>query len=341
MATPCPMGYIPDSSTGLCKPSGSSVPSGFGNMGGSSPLSGSSYASALSNPLPDPTAKATSSATISRTSGEVGVASAPTTGPDTGGGAPPLPTWSNTPNPPGGTYIFPGSIPGTCPKGATAEPGSGACFCGDGECRDVVSGECRKYNSNNEKVNETDDITRPTGGGRGFCRQLDPGTAGQGAGAGGGGGTGAIPGGGDVWAQIEALLKSPSRYTPEVMAQLTGLAKNNEESQIKAATDAAASDQVRRGIYSSPLAAALTQKAGQPAAQAYDKSIGDLNIAKVNADAQDKMFAVQAAMQWVQMQMQQKQFDSNLKLAYARLLQEWQMLQAQLNDPYRLLAGVV
>jgi hypothetical protein len=144
-----------------------------------------------------------------------------------------------------------------------------------------------------------------------------------------------------IWSQIQDILKSPSRYTPELMAQLQGQAKNRQAGETQVATDAATADQVRRGIFSSPLSAALTQKAREPAAANFDKSVTDIGLAKVNADAQDKMFAVQAAMQWVQMMMQQRQFDANLKLAYARLLQEWKTLQAQLSDPNRLLGGVL
>lgn len=383
MATPCPAGYIPDESSGLCRPS--STANGLG-QGASE---GASGVASLGTPPPPPSftpslstygaqgegqGQALGSSDVKASSpGMGGVATSFLTNGGTGGNTPTPggepPTSGGSGGGGGAGTTPPANVPGCdcvhftyetghpcfqkckdasnpstdpakspCPGGATAEPGSGACFCGDGECRDVVSGECRGFNPNREKVNETDDITRSTGGGRGYCRQLDPGQQGQGGGGGGGatGGNSGMSQYGDIWSQIQGLLKSPSRYTPEVMAQLLGLAKQREAGQNQASTDASTADQVRRGIFSSPLGAALSQQAKQGAATDFNKASGDLSIAKVNADAQDKMFAVQASMQWVQMMMQQNQFDANLKLAYARLLQEWQMLQAQLNDPLRL-----
>jgi hypothetical protein len=367
MASPCPAGYIPDETSGLCRPS--STATGIGSQGQNVTGfgTGAGVASTGTSPNPFgtghlPTSLNPSLALFSsqgESAGGNGVATSFLSrtgarienqgggGEGDGGGYTP-PTGQDLQGTNGEVGSNPAGVVGPvdlgaspCPHGATAEPGSGACFCGDGECRDVVSGQCRPYNPNREKVNETDDITRPGGGGRGYCRQLDPGQQAHPGGSGGGGNSGGLSQFSNIWDQIQALLHSPSRFTPEVMANLEGLAKQREAGQVQVATDAASADQVRRGIYSSPLAAALTQKAREPAATDFNKSVSDLKIAKVNADAQDKMFAVQASMQWVQMMMQQNQFDANLKLAYARLLQEWQMLQAQLSDPYRLLNGVI
>lgn len=227
---------------------------------------------------------------------------------------------------------------GPCPGGESREESSGLCLCPGGQCRDIVSKTCREPH-NGEQQNWTDDIERPTGGGRGYCRPKDSGW--QALGAGGGGAMSTTGGFDDIWQQIQGMLNTKSRYTPKVMGQLTGQAKAREQSQNTVAMNTANADMARRGIFQSPVAAALAQKAKAPAAEGFNKAVSDLNIAKVNADAQDKMFAVQAAMQWVQMQMQGRQFDANLALAYQRLQQEWAMLQAQLSDPYRLLSGVV
>ncbi len=143
---------------------------------------------------------------------------------------------------------------------------------------------------------------------------------------------------GDVWSQIQGLLQSPSRFTPEVIGRLTGQAKEREAGQNQASKASIDADTARRGIFRSPVAAGLVQKARIPAAEGFNKAVTDISLAKVNADAQDKMFAVQAAMQWVQMMMQGNQFDANLQLAYKRLQQEMTMLQTQLNDPLRLIS---
>jgi hypothetical protein len=56
--------------------------------------------------------------------------------------------------------------------------------CPPNQCKDKVTGECRSFNPRREKANETDDIERASGGGRGYCKQL------EGGGMGGGGNLG-------------------------------------------------------------------------------------------------------------------------------------------------------
>lgn len=65
-----------------------------------------------------------------------------------------------------------------------AERDPGSMPCGEGQCKDTVTGQCRSFNPKREKVNMTDTWERSAGpdwagreatsGGRGYCRKLDP-----------------------------------------------------------------------------------------------------------------------------------------------------------------------
>jgi hypothetical protein len=100
----------------------------------------------------------------------------------------------------------PGSqAPQQCPAGQQMINGrcrhAGDFPCPEGQCKDKVTGQCRSFNPRREKANETDDIERASGGGRGFCKMRErPGAAdggpAMGAGAGGFAGAGAGGGGG-------------------------------------------------------------------------------------------------------------------------------------------------
>lgn len=116
--------------------------------------------------------------------------------------------------PGGGTSPGDHNVVGGGGGGSSSQRNADDLPCPSGQCKDVVTGQCRSFNPRREKVNMTDTWERSAGpdwagrvtdrGGRGYCRQLDrqpnsqqPATP-QGQGGGGGGGGQGQGGGGAV-----------------------------------------------------------------------------------------------------------------------------------------------
>lgn len=262
---------------------------------------------------------------------------------------------------------------GPCPPGQSPHPTRGDCrYAGDypcppGQCKDVASGVCRSPGGH-EKLNETDITQRDTGGGRGYCKQLESNQPGRGgmygqggggggaAGAGGGGGLGASPGGGlgapaglsgvsgTIWDTLNGVLKGgQTRFTPEVMATLAGQAKSLEQGQIKTGTDAVTSDAIRRGIYRSPAVNPDVANVVRGAQGNYSQTIAQQQVAKVSADFQDKMGALDRAQKFLDSArdyllrsdmnaIDRERIRAQLALGYANIASQQQMLTQQLTQ---------
>lgn len=193
--------------------------------------------------------------------------------------------------------------------------------CGPGFCKDTVTGECRSFNPNREKVNMTDTWERSEGpdwagrvsdsGGRGYCRKKNGGGAGGpapmggalgggpgagGPGAGGAGGpapTGSSAGANDFASMLERYLRegltSPSRYTPEVMQALHGQVTRQADGQIQRGqrdvrANAARNNMSRAGAVQAGLRSVRDVAEGQRGAA----NVGIMQ-AKINADYEDRI----------------------------------------------------
>jgi hypothetical protein len=139
-----------------------------------------------------------------------------------------------------------------------------------------------------------------------------------------------------------------SRYTPEAIAALLSQSKATAEDQSIQQRDAINEDAAARGV----LGAGATGTALANARATANRQVaGDQSAIareKITADYQDKQQAIQNAQQYLdsardwaykqQMtQMQREQFNANLALAYARMQQEWDQLQAEFG--YSLVGG--
>lgn len=257
-----------------------------------------------------------------------------------------------------------------CPPGETREASSAICRCPDGQCRDVVSLGCRGFNPNNEKVNETDDINRATGGGRGYCRGLDPGTAGGGGGA-GGGGTGGAGGSsgvnvgagsnnllhlfdsqsGSIWDNLTPVMNgSQTTYSPEVIAAMDSKAKLDATGQAAAGRDAILNDSIRRGLGRSGIPTRGIEGVQRQAVESFTAATNANQVEKAKADFADKMAALDAAEKWLAQQQQyaatldqtaagREKAAADIALGYARIAADRQMLQSQLSTQLQIAGG--
>lgn len=264
------------------------------------------------------------------------------------------PPWTKVPTTRGGGHNIndpnfePPTLPTPTPRDAANMP------CGPSQCKDVVTGECRSFNPRREKINETDQWERPSGGGRGYCRQLDNAGAGAGAGAGRGAGRGAgAPGpptgpgsSSDFDSMIQdylrQMLAGPSRYTPEAMQALYGQTTAQASGQIARGeravrAEAAGRNMSRAGSVAAGIRSVRSTAEGQRGAA----NVGIMQ-AKINADYQDKTGALDRAQRYLDslrdseyrytlLAEQRRQFDANLALAYANIQSQWDMLRAQMG----------
>lgn len=174
-------------------------------------------------------------------------------------------------------------------------------------------------------------------------------------GSGGGGGPVFNPGAGfgGIDAQLQALISGNltgqnSRYNPLAVQTLTGQAKANAEDQAAQSRAELESDAAARGMFGAGNTVSQLSSIRANANRQVANESANIQRAKIDADFQDKRAAMQdafeylnAARDWAYKQqmtaMQRQQFDANLQLAYARMQQEWDQMQAQAG--YRLLGS--
>jgi hypothetical protein len=98
---------------------------------------------------------------------------------------------------------------------------------------------------------------------------------------------------------IKALLEGGSRFTPGVLADITGKNKLTEQAQIAGQTDALRQSQAARGVISSPFAAAQEARVVQGAGAEFGAGQRDLRLQKAATDFSDKLQALGTAQQWL------------------------------------------
>jgi hypothetical protein len=263
-----------------------------------------------------------------------------------------------------------GDLTAGCPPGETREQSSAICRCPEGQCRDINSKACRPPRRN-EKVNETDDIERATGGGRGYCRPLDPGQVPTGGGGGGGGGASGmggasgnfgIGGGAGLSTMFDAQAKSiwdnlapimsgqQTRYSPEVMARLDANAKAASRGEARAGRDAVLRDAITRKVGRSGIASRGIANVERQAVTDYTQTSNQNQIEKVRADFGDRMAALDAAEKWLaQMQSYVATLDqtaagrekaiAEIALGYARIKADRDNLEKRLQTDILIANG--
>lgn len=261
-----------------------------------------------------------------------------------------------------------GDLTAGCPPGETREASSAICRCPEGQCRDIGSKACRSPRRN-EKVNETDDIERATGGGRGYCRPLDPGQinpgGGGGGGAAGGGGTGiANPGATSsglmdmfsgqaktIWDNLTPIMSGQqTRYSPEVLARMDANAKLASRGEARAGRDVILQDAIRRGVSRGGIPTRALGNVERGATAAYTAATNQNQIEKAKADFADRMAALDAAEKWLaQMQAYAVSLDqtaagrekaiAEIALGYTRIKADRDMLSERLRTELQIAGG--
>lgn len=139
---------------------------------------------------------------------------------------------------------------------------------------------------------------------------------------------------------IMGQLQNPvSRYTPEAMATLLSGTKATAEDQAQMERDAAIEDAASRGVLGAGATGTQLSNIRSSANRTVAGEQQNIARAKIDADYQDRITAIQQAQQyldqtrdWLYKQQmrgdQRQQLEANIALAYARLQQDWDMLQA-------------
>src|SRR5262245_468745 len=190
-------------------------------------------------------------------------------------------------------------------------PPSTSNACPPGQCKDVVTGQCRSFNANREKMNESDDPTR-----RGLCKQkegLDTGGGGgaaagpKAATAGGGGGFGFTdmfglgePQSQFIWSNLQDIISGKtSRYNPSVVAALEGKAKTTQQAAIEQGTRGVRREAARAGVARSPFLNRAFQDVTASANTNFSQAIQQIGVDKATADFEDRVTALNSAQNWL------------------------------------------
>lgn len=200
------------------------------------------------------------------------------------------------------------------------------------------------------------DECRPVGnaGGPGSGAPSYPAGPGGGAGGPGSGFYQASQGGaGGIEELLSRIIRGDlenrtSRYSPEAVAALLSQSKATAEDQSIQQRDAINEDAAARGVLGAGSTGTALANARATANRQVANDQSAIAREKITADFQDRQQAIQNAQRDLDMardwaykqqmtQMQREQFNANLALAYARMQQEWDQLQARFG--YGLLDG--
>lgn len=151
----------------------------------------------------------------------------------------------------------------------------------------------------------------------------------------------------DIAANLKAMLAGNTRYTPEVIANMKGALQEATAGKLKGTQEAIKADQVARGMFRSGETGARLDAARNAAAGSYTSGVRDILMKKVDADMQDKLNALDRAQKWLDdlrqyslsadmNNIQREQLKANIALAYAKLHQDRDSLQAQLQQQWAL-----
>jgi len=177
------------------------------------------------------------------------------------------------------------------------------------------------------------------------------------AGGGGGGGGGgsmsssttasSMPGsGGDIESLLQGnlrqLLEGGTRYTPEVMQGILAKIKQQTEGSVRRQQEEARGEAAGRGMARAGATGARLQDIRRGAESAFTGQYADLLTKKVDADMQDKLAAVDRAMQYVdslKMQLyrqdmtalQREQLRAQIQMAEANIRAQRENLQTSIQ----------
>lgn len=143
-------------------------------------------------------------------------------------------------------------------------------------------------------------------------------------------------------------LSAPSRYTPEALQALYGEITRQASNRIQQGSAAVRADAARRNMQrAGSTGASLLDVRNQAETAQGQANVGVLT-AKINADHQDKLDAIDRAQRYLdslrdseyRMQLsaeQRRQYDSNLALSYAQLDQQRTLLEMNLQSQWDML----
>lgn len=252
----------------------------------------------------------------------------------------------------GGAVTPPAAIPQVAPIALAGMP------CPPGTCRDVMSHECRWYNTNREKPNETDDPIRPGGvGGHGFCKPLSNPANMRGGGGGGvarpaGAGTGVGTAQPEFdYGFIDDLLKriqgQQGPYDQATLDRQNALLFADSQGRIAGEKQELGRDLVHRNIARSGFAVEQAGQIERGARADYGKARSALLVRAAEENYKSKVSALQQEFQLLGLRQQamlttaRNQLDrdianANIQLGYARIQAEMEQLQLQLANSIKL-----
>lgn len=185
------------------------------------------------------------------------------------------------------------------------------------------------------------------------CRPGDAGVGAAGAGGGGGGGgggTGSLTNA-DMFASDDANIKGwidklmsgeMSLFGPDYMNQQESQLFQAGQGRLRQSTDEINHDLISRGIGRSAVGSELTAGAGRTFQSDYSKGVRDLLVEKTRSDIEMKLKGLDAMQKWLDDRRQfivqsesnavQREIGlANVRLGYARIASEKELLQMQLN----------
>lgn len=154
--------------------------------------------------------------------------------------------------------------------------------------------------------------------------------------------------GNDLQAELTKDLNAPSRYTPEALQAMYAEITKQSAGRIRRGSAAVKANAAGRGMSRAGSVDAALRGVRDASETQRGTDVVGVQTAKINADYQDKMGAIDRAQKYLDslrdneyryslMAEQRRQFDSNLALAYANLAQQKQLLAAQFQQQFDLL----
>jgi hypothetical protein len=161
-------------------------------------------------------------------------------------------------------------------------------------------------------------------------------------------GAGSTAFGADLEKYIRDALASPSRYTPQALQALYGEIARQSSGQIARGERAVRADAARRGMSRAGQTSAALRAVREGAEAQRGQATVGVQTAKLTADFQDKMSALDRAQRYLDSlrdneyrymlaSEQRRQFDANLALGYANLNQQRTLLQMSLQSQWDML----
>lgn len=146
----------------------------------------------------------------------------------------------------------------------------------------------------------------------------------------------------------KGVLGGQTRYSPEVMQDILAGFKAESEGQVQQGTESLNQDLANRGLFRSPAGAAQAQQVRLAGDQRFSEGSRQLRVEKATKDFEDKLSAIDRAQadlnstrsyiaQLDITQAEREKLNATIKLGYARIDAEMQMLLKQLASNKELL----